>query len=337
MQIRRSVVEQRRTQIEKQVVHLRDQLAKKSRKDFTTDHRYQIWLKRSHELINELLDESSSLEHPGEYEQLPIAVVADELGLRINQIRSLIKLGEIDGNGPHAHERVSREELARLSELGPHGLLMLSRQSVDQIFREAVKGLRAGDERLVENAYRRMVKRETCIGNYALATEIALKLAWGRYEDADRTIKFILRERLHFRDEISSHLTLYLQGMCFKSQKTKDDTIQRIRHLEQGVVEAVKTGEEAGSLQLTAMYVYTVVQSSVEPIISQHLPLEYRVELFLLLKESIHAALYAEAHSQTSLKSCIFLNAIVQKIPHFWEPLELREELQEDSSQYEDN
>jgi len=145
---RKSAVERRSGQIAAQLEHLRTQLAKKSRKDYTSDFRYRIWLKKSHELIAELLNELSALNEPGEYDALPAAIIADELNLRLDEVQLLIRRGEIITTGKPAHERISREELGRLAELGPAELMRLSSQDADTVFKEAVNRLRGG-ERLI--------------------------------------------------------------------------------------------------------------------------------------------------------------------------------------------
>jgi hypothetical protein len=116
---KRSAVELRREQIAAQLEHLRSRLASKTRKDFTTDFRHGAWLKQSHDLIDELSSELSALEEPGEYDELPVAVIADEIGLRLDQVRQLIRLGEVEAAGRRAHERVNRRELERLANRFP--------------------------------------------------------------------------------------------------------------------------------------------------------------------------------------------------------------------------
>jgi hypothetical protein len=77
---KRSAVEQRREQIVAQVERLRRRLASRTRKDYSTNFHYERWVAQSNALIDELLAELSVLEDPGEYDQLPPAVVAEELG-----------------------------------------------------------------------------------------------------------------------------------------------------------------------------------------------------------------------------------------------------------------
>jgi hypothetical protein len=135
---KRSAVELRREQITAQVEHLLGQLSSKTRKDFTTDFRHENCKRRSHSLIDELRAELSSLEDPGDYDELPAAVIADELGLRLDQIRELIRLGEVEATGRRTHERVSRRELERLAYMGTGEILKRAEESADVVFEQAV-------------------------------------------------------------------------------------------------------------------------------------------------------------------------------------------------------
>ena len=78
---------------------------------------------------------------PGEYDSLPAAVVAEELGLSIGLVLSLIYCGEIeptDKSGESAGDRVSRDELARVIEFGLDELLHLHEQVASQVFEDSM-------------------------------------------------------------------------------------------------------------------------------------------------------------------------------------------------------
>lgn len=138
LNIKRTVVEDRREQITQQLNCLRAHLVKKSPSSYANEKAYRHQLKRSCDLISDLEDELLILDCPGEYEELPVAVVADELGLKYEQVRSLIKLGEIAATGRTAHERINRSELERIAAIGVPELLRLGRQKCAEIFEEAI-------------------------------------------------------------------------------------------------------------------------------------------------------------------------------------------------------
>lgn len=191
--VRRSAAELRKKQIEKQIEHLRAQLSVKSRKDYTSDYRYETWRIKSYELIDELLEELSSIDDPGEYDDLPLSVVADELGLGLGRVRSLIRLGEIEANGKSPRQRVSRQELARILEIEVPNLLKLASQDAHTVFEGLLPHVQSGNLALAEIAFRRLKGRESCIGLRTLAVKTALHLHKGRYDEACSATLFVKR------------------------------------------------------------------------------------------------------------------------------------------------
>jgi hypothetical protein len=214
MRGRKSAVERRREEIERQLARLRAQLARKSRKDFTTDFRHRSWLKGTSALIDELTGELSALDDPGEYDELPAAVVADELGLTRAQVRMLIQLGEIEASGRQAHERVGRAELVRIAGLGAQELLRLGRQESAEIFEEAVTLLQGGDLEAAGRAYRRLERREGWAAPYAPAFLVGLELARDDPAGALSTVRLIYGIEDHLqRAAVMSYLGRVLRGL----------------------------------------------------------------------------------------------------------------------------
>lgn len=326
---KRSAVERRRGQILRQIEHLRARLASKSRKDYTSDFRHRTWLKLSRELIDELLGELAELDEPGEYDALPAAVVADELGLSLEDVRLLIKLGEIEAAGKRSHERVSREELERLAGVGAAELMRLSRQDAPAVFEETVICIRRGDILAAERAYRRLKARQSVIGTHALAAEIAIKLARGKYDEAERVIRFIMREKFDERAAVGTYLAEVLRGVCFKEVVDSAATFRLLKPLFAGDPDTrLQVGMVVSDLQARAIYITAAIKRDIEDLISQ-LPASQRVGIDRLLLNAVFSALYAEAHSPISLRSATFVLATKRRIPHYWAPAELHEELNE--------
>jgi hypothetical protein len=328
---KRSPIAQRREQITKQLIHLRSHLSLRTRQDYTTDFRYEVWLRHSQALIDELLDELSILDEPGEYNELPIAIVADELGLPISQVKTLIRLGEIEITGKRAHERVSRIELERLTILRTDEILRQSKQDAESIFSQVVAQLRSSDVNSAGRSCRRLKARQSVIGNYALATEIAIQLLKGLYQEAERVIKFIIREKFEDRVIIGTYLTKILRDVCFQDGKAKAETLRLLKLL--GAEEerkVTKAGLASDELQHSTMYIATVVSISLEKFISRMGGVDPQGEFYRLVKDGILSALYAEAYSQTSLKSKFFILSTQHRMPHYWEPARIFEELYEE-------
>jgi hypothetical protein len=323
----RSAAEIRRGQITRQLERLCSRLITKGPSQYADETAYRRHLGRTRELISELEGELSVLECPGEYDELPAAVVADELGLRLDQIMRLISLGEVEASGPRARPRVSRAELERLARLGPATHMALAAQSARHIFTEAIGRLKAGDIATAQKAYSRIKARETCIGNYALALEIMLGLAEGRYEDASRAVRFILGERLRHRDIICSHLTQALRGARFKSDEARGQALRLLKLLGADSLAAAEQGAGEGGTELTALYVAAAVQEGVWELITKHLPPQHLNELNRCLRGAVFTALYARAHAATSVRSMSYLAELERRVPHFWEPLQLSEDL----------
>ena len=331
MRVRKSTIEQRRTEINKQLTCLRSQLARKSQKDFTTDFRFRSWLEGTNELITWLLEELSALDDPGEYDELPAAVVADELGLQLYEIKLLIRMGEVEVTGRRAHPRVCRAELERLAQLGRGMHLALANQDAEHIFKDAIARLKAGDITAAQRDYSRIKARETCIGDYALALEIALGLAEGRYVDARRVVNFILSARLGQRDAICSNLAQALLGVHFKSDEVKGEALRLLKLL--GVYPSGAAAEHnvaEGGIELTALYIMAAAREAVRELITVHVPPQHLNEFNRRLGNAIFNTLHAQVYAGTSVRSLSYLTELEHRVPHFWEPLQLSEDLREE-------
>lgn len=327
---RRSAVVQRREQITAQIEHLRRQLASKMRKDYTSDYRYERWRKQSRDLIEELLGELSTLDDPGEYDELPPAVVADELGLRLDQVRRLIKLGDIEAAGERAHERVSRGELEWLAQLGSDEILRRSGQNAEDIYSEIVSQLRDGDLEAAERSCRRLKARQSCVGNHALAAEVAIKLTKGLYEDVERLVRFILGEKLRDSALIGAYVAEFIRGVCFKNLNVSADALRLLMPiLGDEAKGAVQAGRVADDLQLTAMCVTTVVIEGLEGSVESSSTADRKGELYRIVRDRVFSVLYAEANTSGTMKNRTFILSVKQRLPNYWKPAELLDELRE--------
>lgn len=327
---KRSAVEQRREQIDSQVERLRRRLASRTRKDYTSDFHYERWVRQSRALIDELLDELSALDEPGEYDELPLAVVADELSLPLDQLRQLIKLGDVEVSGRRAHERVSRGELERIARLGVSEMLRRSAQGVDAVFSEAVSYLRREDVASAERSYRRLKARQSCVGNHALAAEVAIKLTKGLYAEAGRVIKFILTEKYYERVVIGAYLAEFIRGACFRDEGERAVIPELLKPLLDLPAQIALTDRASEDLQAAAMLITSVVVEGLGELKMRPPITEQGEEFYRLLRDRIFGVLYARANSNTSMKSRMFILAAEQRLPRYWEPAGLPEELRED-------
>jgi hypothetical protein len=148
-------IAQRARTVTDRIARLKEQLSGRTRDAFASDYHYRTWHEKTNALLSELEDELSVLNEPGEYDQLPPAVVAEELGTTTEKVRQLIKGGEILATGKPAHEYVSREELAAACEAGVTELMRRLMQEAPQIFEESLAYLHQGHMGLAERACRR--------------------------------------------------------------------------------------------------------------------------------------------------------------------------------------
>jgi hypothetical protein len=154
---------------------------------------------------------------PGEYDELPAAVVADELGLTYEKIRSLIKLGEIAATGKVAHERICRGELERIIAMGVPTLLRLGEEEPAEIFEQAIPNLHGGDLEAAKRAYRRLEARQSWRGPHAPAFLVGLELATGEFDGALSSIKLMCEyEDPLWKVVAMTYLRRVLRGMVMK-------------------------------------------------------------------------------------------------------------------------
>ena len=186
-------IAQRTRTVTDRISRLREQLSSRTRDAFAKDSHYRIWVEKTNELLSELEGELSVLNEPGEYDWLPPAVVAEELGTTTEKVRQLIKGGEILAEGKPAHEYVSRDELAAACEAGLTELLRRLGQEPPQIFEESLVYLHQGQMGLAERACRRLVARESMAGTFALPYETAFHLARGELNEVEARLDSIGR------------------------------------------------------------------------------------------------------------------------------------------------
>lgn len=281
-------------------------------------------------LFDELADELSALEDPGCYDELPVAVVADELGLSLKQVHRLIIAGEVEATGRRAHERVSREELGMLVALGAEELLRRMSHVPEAAFNSFVRQLHSGNLPAAERERRRITAKQTCVGPYSLAAEIAFDLAKGRYDAAIRVVDFVVSEVPEGRHEVCTNLVKVISGVHFCDDEAKVNALRMLETLAGSVAhETVWSESDSDSLQSRARYIASVIESELEgpyiPRAPDHLP-----ELSHFVRNAVYSALYAEARSQTSLKCRLFLLAHKRAPPQFREPATLLKSLRED-------
>lgn len=328
---KRSPIEQRKEQIAAQVERLRRQLASKTRKDYSSDFHYERCLGQSRELLDELLAELSILDDPGEYEQLPAAVVAEELGTTTSRVRLLIKGGEILASGKPAHEYVSREELGAASEAGIKELLRRLEQEAAEVFEESIEYLREGQQDSADKACRRLIARESIAGAFALPYETALFLARADLEEVDARLIFIMRAGDAEKARFIHNLRRLLPGMSFQDEPAMA-IAERILHGDEahGLGGHKVFGSKLDELQQLAMFITTVACDEIDHRWKRRLRASQREDLREIIQTAVYSSLYAHESYGRLASSREFVDAIRVLMPRYYQPARLMDILVRD-------
>jgi len=301
---------------------------------------YRQQLKRSHELISDLEAELLILDCPGEYDELPIAVVADELGFTYEQVRSLIRLGEIAATGKTAHERICRGELERIITIGTPTLLLLGKEEPVHIFEQAALLLQSGDLEAARRAYRRLEARQSWRGPHAPALLIGLELASGELDGALSSLKLIYEhESQQQRLMMMTYLGRLLRGMTLEESGAQELRNQFIM-LAEGTAAAGRlvhtqpkqpVKKRLAELQQRAIYLTTSVMNELRKrqirgtdfIADNSLETADGEEAQRIIRDAIYTALYAEVFYEESSLSRIHVDILRGMTPKNYTPANL--------------
>lgn len=336
---KQSAVEDRKQQITRQLDYLRSQLVKRRPSHYANETVYRQQLKRSHELISDLEAELLILDCPGEYDELPIAVVADELGFTYEQIRSLIRLGEIAATGKTAHERICRGELERIITAGTPTLLRLAKEEPADIFEQTVPLLQSGDLEAARRAYRRLDARQSWRGPHAPAFLVGLELASGELDGALSSLKLIYEhEDQRQRLIIMTYLGRLLRGVTPEESGARELRDQFIM-LAEGAATAGRrvhtqpkqpAKKRLAELQQRAIYLTTSVMNELRKrqirgtdFIADNPPETAYGEAHRIIRDAIYTALYAEVFYEESSLSRIHVDLLRGMTPKSYAPANL--------------
>jgi hypothetical protein len=325
-----TAVERRRKEIFNQLDHLRSRLSTKTRKDYRSEHRYLYWRKQYQELIDKLEDELSVLEDPGSYAELPLAVVADELGLDINQVKHLVRRAEILVSGKSPHQRISREELEHASEIGPAELLRCSSEDCWTIFDVAISQLQAGYIELADRSYRRIAAREAYPRTFEPALRIAVELAEGASAKVHRLLGIVLK-----KEPVQKAVIMTLLERCLNNLKLQGQSIQILAEQILSINKAKDTEEPKNNisrkasdeLEETAIYLATTILHALANLSKKPLPASRLKEIEPIIRDTIYTALYARVHYDESLTYRSFVEAMSVLSAQNSEPAKLLDNL----------
>lgn len=333
----RPIAQRARTVIAR-IAQLKEQLSSRTRDAFKSDYHYRTWYGKTNALVAELEGELSVLNEPGEYDQLPPAVVAEELGTTTDKVRQLIKGGEILATGMPAHKYVSREELAVACEAGLTELLRRLGQEAPQIFEESLEYLHQEHMGLAERACRRLVARESMAGSFALPYETAFHLARGELDEVEARLGSIRRAEDVARARLIRNLRRVLRGMSFEDKAARATAERLLGGDESSKSDGPKViGSKNDELQRLAMFITTVVLKEVDRRRKKILRPGSKEELSEIIRNAVYSSLYAhESHDQLA-SSREFIDAIIVLMPRYYRPARLIGDLVREQERNDDN
>jgi hypothetical protein len=341
-----SPIQLRKQQIAKEIEKIHERAATKTRRHFKTEKGFAEWRRRQAEKIAELEEELSILDDPGEYAELPAAVVAEELGLSLDQVNSMLRGGELDPSDTSEgskNDRVSRAELERALEVGTGELLRMLGQEADEIFEEAVGLAHARDLEKIEKAYKRIESRDGYRGMRVPALGIAIELLKGDVEGAQSSLRIWMDMDQESLAALFTYLGRLLRGVRLPEHGAQA-VCEQILAVAEGAdirpyhhlnLPSKQIGKHLDETQQRAMYLAAAVQKSLKRY--RHVQQfkfyhdrtsQMREEEFeTIIRNAIYTALYAEATSEESAASKLYVNMIKGLIPLWWAPAELMERL----------
>jgi len=338
---RRPPVAQRKEQIAREIEKLEAEYEKKTRRQFKTEEGFENWRSRNREKIAELKEERSVLDDPGPYNEIPLAIAAEELGLTLDDICSIAgdNLVEISTQTYFfAGSRITRSELARLHEVGAGLLLKLAHQEFDEIFEDAVRYFHVGDLEQAEKASKRMDGRVT-YSQHTWVCEIALDLLRGKYEEVVASVRYICK-----KDDLHDTAILTNLGRVLRGMKFKEHGAEVLREQILAITEGAKInpfdkgywghGKQVGmnldENQKHAMFLATAVTRALDRYkFAQRFKFynsrtsEMREEEFEgVIKDALYTALQAESTYYESAASKMYVDKLVASLPIWWVPAE---------------
>jgi hypothetical protein len=337
-------IEQRRAQIEKELEKLRLPKNQKTPRDFKTGDGFENWQERQATKLLELNEELIILDNPSDYNEIPLAIAATELGVTLNEMMQIVseELVETSFDGEYrAGARITREELARAIEIGADEMVRIAEQSIEEIFEDAVQFLHARNIEAAEKAHERMNRfgYESSY-QYWITCGIGIELLKGDYNGLSRSFWFV-----DSYDEIRLAATLDKLRRVVEGIKPANHLAAVVREQILAVAEGKKatpfdrTYSTWGSSeyfsqmdenQRHAMLFSSVVLSAVKKYNFSKRMRKWNgyssdpkdEEMERVIRNAIYTALEAESTYYDSPSSKLFVDKFVELFPKRWKPAE---------------
>lgn len=335
---KRSPIEVRREQVEAAIAKLKSPKGVRTRRDFKTDNLYAVWKDKYDKRLYESSEELAILDNPAEYNEVPLAVAAEEFGLTLQQLRDIVddELIETSFEGEYRMgARITRDELARAIEADPQELLRIARQPVEEIYEETIRQLHVGDVATAELLFDRLERNCSWESyQYETAARIGLKLLKGDLDGIDDELEF----RYHNTIEIAARLKeirRVVQGVKAADHPSAIAREQILAVADGAKLEPAKDApyrfskEPMSAMdesQRHAMFLALVTMESIRKhkfekslrSSRSYLPPERQDELEGVIRDAIYTALEAERTYHDSPTSQLFVDRYVKLFPKRW-------------------
>lgn len=349
-----SFAARRAEKINGEIEKTRQQIESKTSRHFKTDQAYQNWKHKQFDKIAELEDELKMLQYPEDYSEMPIAVAAEELGLKPNQVSSLIAANEVYVSSSSKYTKqdfIHRDEISRILDYGVEKLLERGQQEPESIFAEAINYIHSNNLEEAEKSYERLTARDVTYSSRAESLETAINLLKGNLEDAYAIIQ------ANFKYAGYEELTIYLTYLG-----RLVNGIHLAEHGAQALVEQIlsitekqtlnlydwyeshkskQIGKRLPDLQQRSMFLATAVFRSLKKYKHAQQFKFYndrhsaiREEEFEgVIRNAIYTAIQAESTYEDSAASKMLVDILVSEIPRWYAPAVLVEHLPNEEAQ----
>jgi hypothetical protein len=342
-QPKQTPIEQRRGQIERELEKLRLPKNQKTRRDFKSDDSYENWKEKQGVKFLQLNEEMIILDNPTEYNEIPLAIAATELGVTLNEMLGIVNeelVGTSFDGEFRAGARITREELARAIEIGADELVRISEQSVEEIFEEGLVFLHNGNLEAAERANERIEKFGYDAHQFSIPFGIGLELLRSDFDALSHSFWFVdsydemrlaaildkLR-RVVEGIEPTSHLSAMVREQILavaegKKQKPFERTYSSY--------ESTEFFSQMDENQRHAMMLASVVLAAIEKYNFKKRLSKWSgwastpkdEEMERVIRNAIYTALEAESTYYDSPSSKLFVDKFVELFPKRWIPAE---------------
>jgi hypothetical protein len=335
-------------QISREIEKTNRQLESKTQRHFKTEQSFRQWQRKQFDKIAELEDELRILKYPEDYAELPVPLIADELGIKSSDVNHLIDVKEIFVSriGEYTKQKfINRDELGRILDFGVENLLERGQQEPEDIFAEAVDYLHSNNWEKAERAYERLASRDSNYSIRAESLETVINLLKGNLEDVLAVI------RANFKYSDLGDLTVYLtylgrlvRGMNLEEHGaqalaeqilsiTEKQTLRLYDRYE--IYKSKQIGKQMDDLQKRAMFLTTAIIRALRKykFVQQFKRYnerysEMRDEEFQgIIRNAIYTALRAEDTYEESEASKMFVDILISEIPRWYAPADPVEHL----------